>query len=149
MTPALARWFAVGAVVVAATACGEDEGSRGVVVSDAWSRPTPAGTTTSAVYMTLRADHDDALVAIAVDPAVASVAMAHETATDDEMMSMDHAMAIELPADDDVEFEPGGLHVMLEGLAAPLVDGDGFALTLDFVQADDVVVDVSVQDEAP
>ena len=146
---ARARWFAVGAVVVAATACGEDEGSRGVVVSDAWSRPTPAGTTTNAVYMRLQADNDDALVAVSVDPSVASMAMAHETATDDEMMSMDHAMAIELPADDEVAFEPGGLHVMLEGLAAPLVDGDTFSLTLDFVQADDEVVEVDVREVAP
>ena len=149
MTSALARMVALGAIVVTATACGADEGSRGVVVSDAWSRPTPAGTTTCAVYMTLRADNADALVAISVDPALATTAMAHETASSDGQMSMEHSMAIDLPADDEVTFEPGGMHVMLEGLAAPLLDGDTFDLTLDFVQAADVVVEVSVRDEAP
>jgi len=140
-----------GAVLVAIAGCGgDDDRSDGADVSLAWARPTPAGTTTSAVYMTMRADADDALIGVAVEPSIASMAMAHETATNDGQMSMDLLVdGVDLPAGDDVRFEPGGHHVMLEGLAQPLALGDAFELTLDFEHAESVVVEVAVQDEAP
>ncbi len=145
----VARMVAFGAVV-AATACGVDgDRSDGVEVSDAWSRPTPAGTATSAVYMTLRADADDALVGVAVDPSVASMAMAHETATADGQISIDLIEGVDLPAGVEVRFEPGGHHVMLEGLAQPLARGDAVELTLNFEHAESMVVEVAVQDGAP
>lgn len=148
MTSALARLVAL--VVVAASACGsDDDRSEGVVVSDAWARPTPAGTTTMAAYMTLRADSDDALVAVSVAASVAVMAMAHETTSSDGQMSMDLVDGIELPGGGEVRFEPGGHHVMLEGLAAPFADGDTFELTLDFEQAPDARVTVDVREDAP
>ncbi len=142
---------AFGAVLVAIAGCGGDaDRPDGADVSLAWARPTPAGTTTSAVYMTLRADADDALIGVAVEPSIASMAMAHETATNDGQMSMDRLVdGVDLPAGDDVRFEPGGRHVMLEGLVQPLAPGDAFELTLDFEHAESVVVEVAVQDKAP
>ena len=150
MISARVRAIALGVVVVAA-GCGDSDGdsSRGVAVTEAWARPTPGRTTTSAVYMEIRAEEGDSVIAVSVDPAVAMSAMAHETTSSAGQLSMDHVMGIELPAGDDIRFEPGGLHVMLEGLAEPLVAGDTFELTLDFERADDVIVEVVVSDEAP
>lgn len=148
MTSACARWLVVGAVVMAAASCaGDDDDSVGVDVTDLWVRPTPAGTTTSAVYMTLRSGANDGLVGVSVDPAVASMAMAHETETSDGLMTMDDTPGVALLAGEDVVFEPGGHHVMLEGLASPLVDGDTFELTLDFEHAPDATVTVVVRDD--
>lgn len=48
-----------------------------------------------------------------------------------------------------VPFEPGGYHVMLMGLAAPLEAGDEFELTLTFERADPVDVTVVIADDAP
>ena len=45
-----------------------------------------------------------------------------------------------------VAFEPGGLHVMLFDLAAPLVAGDVFPLTLVFEKAGEVTTQVQVSD---
>ncbi len=101
------------------------------------------------MYLTLHANEDDALVAVWVDPAVATSAMAHETTSSDGQMSMGLAAATELPAGEDVTFEPGGYHVMFDGLAEPLVDGDTFELTLEFEHAESVTVTVDVGDEAP
>jgi len=60
-----------------------------------------------------------------------------------------HETEVEVTAGEAVVFEPGGNHVMLEGLAASLERGDRFALTLDLATGEDVVVDVVVADNPP
>ncbi len=43
-----------------------------------------------------------------------------------------------------IAFAPGGYHIMLTGLKAPLKTGDSFPLTLTFAGAGEVKVDVKV-----
>ena len=135
--------------LMGAAACSDDDGAAAIEVRGAWTRPTPAGSTTAAVYMSVRAGDDDTLVGAAVDPAVAAHAMAHETVSSDGQTSMDHAAGVALPGGEAVSFEPGGLHVMLEDLAAPLTAGQEVALTLAFDRAPDVAITVLVRDDAP
>ena len=99
--------------------------------------------------MRVRAGDDDTLVGASVDPAVAADAMAHETVSSDGQLSMDDTAGVALPGGEDVAFEPGGLHVMLEDLAEPLVAGEELALTLAFEHAPDVAITVLVRDDAP
>jgi copper(I)-binding protein len=40
---------------------------------------------------------------------------------------------VTIPANGSVTFEPGGYHIMLTGLAAPLKDGQKFDLNLGFL----------------
>jgi copper(I)-binding protein len=40
--------------------------------------------------------------------------------------------------------EPGGQHIMLMGLSAPLADGDTLELTLTFERAGEITLDVPV-----
>lgn len=145
------------AAALAASLVGCDEGNESsdsgaggseVEVTDAWARPTPAGTSAGAVYLTLRSNRDDALVGVSVDPAVAPDAMMHEHSAVNGQMSMDHSSRVELPADEDVVFEPGGYHVMLSDLAAPLTEGDSFAMTVEFETAATATVTVDVRDQA-
>jgi hypothetical protein len=56
---------------------------------------------------------------------------------------------IQLTADETVAFEPGGYHVMLLDLAAPLEVGDEFDVTLEFADSDDVTITVPVEETAP
>jgi copper(I)-binding protein len=137
------------ALIPAIAACNDDRGSAAIEVRGAWTRATPAGTTTGAVYMRVRAGEDDTLVGASVDPAVAAAAMAHETVSSDGQLSMDHSTGIALPAGDDVEFEPGGYHVMLEELTGPLASGDVFTMTLAFERAPDLEITVEVREDAP
>jgi hypothetical protein len=53
---------------------------------------------------------------------------------------------IALPAGATVKLEPGGLHVMLLGIAAPLEPGGHVALTLRFAVGPDVALRVPVLD---
>jgi copper(I)-binding protein len=64
-------------------------------------------------------------------------------------MTMQPIGALDLPADEPVALEPGGYHVMLLDLAAPLETGATFDATLVFAEADPVTVTVEVRDDAP
>ena len=64
-------------------------------------------------------------------------------------MVMQQIMSLDLPAGETVELKPGGYHVMLIDLAAPLEIGQTFDITLDFETAPDQVVTVEVRDDAP
>jgi hypothetical protein len=60
------------------------------------------------------------------------------------MMKMHKVDAVEVPAGQAVGFASGGLHVMLIGLKAPLVEGNTFPLTLHFEHAGAVTVEVVI-----
>lgn len=69
----------------------------------------------------------------------------HTHTMDGGVMKMRQVQAIEIPAGGTVALEPGGLHVMLLGLKAPLKENDKFPLTLTFEKAGSVDVDVKVE----
>lgn len=68
--------------------------------------------------------------------------------TGDDMsgeMTMREVEEIEIPAGETVKLEPGGYHVMLMDLVAPLEEGSTFELTLEFENAGEQVVEVTVK----
>ena len=54
------------------------------------------------------------------------------------------ASAVEVAADAITAMKPGGLHIMLMGLAAPLVESESFPLTLTFERAGTLTLEVTV-----
>lgn len=54
-----------------------------------------------------------------------------------------------IPAGGEVTLEPGGLHIMMLDLAAPLETGDTFDLTLNADDGESITVSVEVRDDAP
>lgn len=82
--------------------------------------------------------------------------MPGDTMTDDTMagdmageMTMRPVESVVLPAGETVMLMPGGYHIMLLDLAAPLEVGQTFDITLTFANAGTKVVTVEVRDEAP
>jgi copper(I)-binding protein len=137
-----------------------------VVVDGQWARTSPADASNGAAYFTITSADADKLVGISVDASVAGMAQLHETvmkaATDTTVamgsattmagageMTMQPVDFIDLPAGTAVELKPGGYHVMMMGLVAPLKVGDTIQLTLTLEKAGDIVIDVPVLDEAP
>ncbi len=126
-------------------ACGSGDGGKGgaaaepVALGDAWCRPTPNGRLMTGCYLTMTARADDRLVAVTA--AGAGRVELHETRMESGMMMM-HPMAdgLALPEGRLVELAPGGNHIMVMGLAEPLVDGDSLELKLDFERAPDATV---------
>ena len=118
--------------------------SAGVAVQDAWARATPTGATAGAAYMTLTSPAGDVLTG-ASTPAAGQAAV-HEMRMDGAVMRM---RAVEgglvLPPGQAVTLRPGGLHVMLEGLKAPLKQGGTVPLHLTFRTAPPLDLQVPVQ----
>lgn len=146
-----------------------------ITVSGAWARTSPMSVKVGAVYMDITAVSDDELLGASVDASVAATVEVHETVasdmpgeegedtsmTGDTMssdtmaggmsgeMTMRPVESVVLPAGQTVKFMPGGYHIMLLDLAAPLEVGQTFDVTLTFANAGSVVVTVEVRDEAP
>jgi hypothetical protein len=141
-----------------------EETSGELEVSDVWARTSAEGQETGAAYLVVTGGaEDDTLVGASVSADVAGTVELHETVpvddaegSDDSMGSSTGGMAegmtmqpvpdIDVPAGEQVALEPGGLHVMLLELAAPLEVGDTFELTLTLEQAGEVTVPVEVRE---
>ncbi len=102
-----------------------------VQVADALCRPTPNGRDVTGCYVTLTAGRDDRLVS-ASSPR-AREAQIHEMKAEGGMMRMSELPdGLPLPAGETVRLAPGGDHIMLYGLDAPLREGDQVSLVLNF-----------------
>jgi copper(I)-binding protein len=64
-------------------------------------------------------------------------------------MTMAPVPSVALPKGEPVVFEPGGKHIMLTGLTAPLTAGGHFPLTLALSSGATVDVDVLIGDNPP
>ena len=95
--------------------------------SGAWVRATVAPQQPAGGYMTLTSARGGKLVEVRSPKGVAEM---HEMAMEGDVMRMRQVSAIALPAGKPVELKPGGLHLMLLGLKAPLKAGESVSFTL-------------------
>lgn len=114
----------------------------GTTVENAWARATPAGVTIGALYGEIRAEAADKLLA-ASTPA-AGKAEIHTHVEDNGVMKMRRVEALDIPAGEGLRLAPGGLHIMMFGLKAPLVAGTTLPVTFTFEKAGPVTVDAAV-----
>ncbi len=104
-----------------------------VKVEQAWARATVQGQKATGAFMKLTAAQATELVA--VSSPVAGVAEIHEMKMENGVMKMRALPALALPALQTVELSPGGYHLMLMDLKAPLSKDSSVALTLTFKDA--------------
>jgi copper(I)-binding protein len=117
-----------------------------LVIENPWARESV--TKSGAAYLTVRNDGDqyDRLIGVSAD--VAEMAQIHESTMQDGVMKMRPVEAIEVPAHGEAVLEPGGFHIMLMGLKAPLKEGESFSLTLAFEKAGEIEVMTTIEDIA-
>ena len=101
-----------------------------VKVDEPWARATVTGQKATGVFMKLTATQGSQLVG--VSSPVAGVAEVHEMKMDGNVMKMSAVPAIDLPAGKPVALQPGGYHVMLMDLKAPLPKDSSVTITLKF-----------------
>ena len=97
-------------------------------VQDAWVRGTVAEQTATGAFFKLRSVQGGKLLSVS-SPAAAVVEI-HAMKMDGSTMQMRAVNSLDLPANQAVEFKPGGYHVMLMDLKAPLATGQSVDLTL-------------------
>jgi copper(I)-binding protein len=117
----------------------------GIEIVDPYARATIGSAKTGVAYLKLvnRTGEADRLRTISTD--VAEHAALHVHAMKDDVMVMDEISCLELAPGTEIEFAPGGLHVMLTGLSKPLREGDHFPLHFTFDRAGEVSIDVPVR----
>ncbi len=120
-----------------------------VMVMGAFARASAMPTAkTGAVYMTLmnQGAAADRLVAVTTEAAMS--AEVHESLRKTAWPKCGPWTALEIPAGGSVELKPGGYHIMLMGLKAPLKKGGMIMLQLKFEHAGMVDVMAHVGDVA-
>jgi periplasmic copper chaperone A len=140
--------FALAAVLTAFTApaFAQGTGNASIAIEQPWSRATPSGAKTGAIYMTIdnKSATPDKLIGASSD--VADKLQIHEMKVENGVMQMREVTGgLPVPANGSVVLKPGSYHVMLIGLKKPLTVGETIPLTLTFAKAGNISVTVPVQ----
>ena len=134
------------AALSAAPASAQEVKAGDLVITQAWSRATPGGAKIGGGYLTIenKGATPDRLIGGSGD--IASKIEVHEMSMNNGVMTMrplDNGLAIE--PGKTVKLAPGGLHLMLFDLKAPLKQGDKVPVTLEFEKAGKVTLSLDVQ----
>ena len=115
-----------------------------ITVTDAWTRATAPGAKIAAGYMTIKnaGKTPDKLVA-ASSPAAEKVET-HVTVKEGDIFRMREVKGYDIPEGGTFELKPGGAHLMLVNVKAPLKEGDKVPLTLRFERAGQIKTDLQV-----
>ena len=114
-----------------------------VRIDDAWARATPPGAKVGAGYMKISSTVADRLVG-AASPAAARVEL-HVNEKKGDVLRMREVKAYDIPVGGVFELSPGGAHLMLVDLKAPLKQGTRVPLTLRFEKAGEMKVELEVR----
>jgi copper(I)-binding protein len=108
--------------------------AQSVKVNEAWVRGTVQGQNATGAFMELTSKSNARLVN-ASSPAAKTVEV-HNMKVEGGVMKMYPVDGVDLPAGKTVKLAPGGYHVMLMGLNAPLQAGRSIPVKLTFELAD-------------
>ena|SRR5204862_1215552 len=115
-----------------------------IQIENGWARATPPGAKIAAGYMVIRnaASAPDRLIA-GSSPAAERVET-HLTMKEGDIFRMREVKGYEIPARASFELKPGGAHLMLVNIKAPLKEGTKVPLTLRFERAGEVRTELHV-----
>jgi copper(I)-binding protein len=135
--------LAIAAAVLFAAPAWAD--SSGIKVDQVWARATPGNAKSAAIYLTVTntGTTPDTLEGVASTPA-AEHADLHEMKMSNNVMEMRPVKSLAIDPGKSLVLQPGGYHIMLTGLKAPLKEGQTVPLTLKFDHAGTQQVTASV-----
>ena len=117
-----------------------------LVITQAWSRATPAGAKVAGGYLTIenKGTSPDRLISGSGD--FAGKVEIHEMAMNNGVMTMRPLdKGLEIEPGKTVKLAPGGYHLMLMDLKQPFKQGDKVPLVLQFEKAGKVTLSLDVQ----
>ena len=120
------------------------ESRIGNLIVEVRARATPPGISVGAIYFSVKNAGSTADRLLSVSTPVAGKVELHESRLVNGVMEMREVTSVECPAGATVKATPGGLHVMLLGLAAPLAAGSDFDVSLHFRDAGILTLKVPV-----
>ncbi|MEO8927670.1 MAG: copper chaperone PCu(A)C [Caulobacteraceae bacterium] len=140
--------LAASLAVVLACATEVQAATNSLVIAGAWTRPAAVGVN-GAGYLSITNKGRTAERLTGASSAAAARVSIHESRMVGQVMTMRALGEVAIPPGATVTFKPGGRHLMLEALKAPLKAGDQIALTLVFATAGRRSVLLAVRDGPP
>ncbi|HEX9839350.1 MAG TPA: copper chaperone PCu(A)C [Anaerolineales bacterium] len=130
--------------IILFTACGAE---KGIEIHSAWMRPAVKGEN-GAVYFVIHNHSSEGDELIGVSSDIAAAAEMHESKLSGDIMQMNRVESVPLEAFAEIEFAPGGLHIMLVDLKQDVRAGDEIEVILHFKSFEDIRVAVPVRETA-
>ncbi|MCB4358621.1 copper chaperone PCu(A)C [Quatrionicoccus australiensis] len=120
-----------------------------ISVDKPYVRLLPPGAQTTGAFMVIRNSADKDVKLVKADNPASRVTELHTHLNEGGVMKMRPVAAIEIKAKGEALLQPGGLHIMLIDLKAPLKEGDIVPITLGFDDGSSKKVDAKVLKAAP
>ncbi len=111
-----------------------------IAIDTPWARASIGKTRPTAAYFTIRNNGTDSDRLIKVTNPNAAMTSIHATTMKDGAMSMSPAGPLEILPGQTITLKPGGLHLMIMKLSAPLKEGANTKLELTFERAGKITV---------
>ncbi len=115
-----------------------------VSVQDPYVRLAPPNAAATAAFMVIRNTGDKDVKVVKADNPVSKATELHTHLNEGGVMKMRPVQAIEIKAKGEAVLKPGGLHVMMIDLKAPMKEGDSVPITLTFDDGSSKQVDAKV-----
>ena len=137
--------FMVGSLTACAAPAKSVDGHDDIHLENGWVRVSEttaeAGGMTGAFVEIANHTANDVTLVGGSSPSAMMVEVHEVVMVEGQMKMQAKDGGIVIKAGETTILEPGGLHIMLMGLKAPLLGGETVALTLDFDDADDITVE--------
>ena len=115
-----------------------------VTVQEPYVRLAPPNAPATGAFMVIKNSGDKDVKVVKADNPASKVTELHTHLNDGGVMRMRPVAAIEVKAKGEAVLQPGGLHVMMINLLAPLKEGDSVPITLTFDDGSSKKVDAKV-----
>jgi copper(I)-binding protein len=136
------KWcFLTGALLCSLSAISHAE----IIAKSAYARETAPSATTSAVFVTLSNTDNSEVALISASSTAAGTVELHDMIKEGDVMKMRHIERIVIPANGNIDLQPGGLHVMLFDLTGPLKEGQSISVQLNFSNQQRLTLDAPIK----
>jgi len=115
-----------------------------VTVDNPYIRLAPPNAPATGAFMVIRNNGDKDVKVVKADNPLSRATELHTHINDGGVMKMRPVPAIDIKAKGEAVLKPGGLHVMLIDLKAPMKEGDSVPVTLTFDDGSSKQVDARV-----
>jgi len=111
-----------------------------LVIELPWARASIGTGRPAAAYLTIHNQGAEDDILLAVRTSLSGMAEIHIMRYAKGVIRMGAAGPVRIPAKGTISLAPGGLHIMMMKLKAPLVKGENIAVTLTFERAGEITV---------
>ena len=135
--------FSIALMAFATSIQAQDAKVGAIKIENAYVRATAPGQPAAGAFMKIENSGSADQLVSASSPAAGEVQL-HQMSMEGNVMKMGQVKDIAVPANGSVDLKPGGYHIMLMNIKAPLKAGDTVPVKLKFAKAGEVEVKLPV-----